>query len=192
MSTSNVCTAIISVSALAILLKGVFIVNQTQQVVITRFGDPVKVISDPGLHFKIPVLEKAIFFDKRIMYISLSALEVTLGDKRRIMVDAFGGYKITNPLRFYQTVYNESGVLTRMDPVVLGSLSSVLGSIELSALLSDARITAMNKIRDEVNRAAKGFGIDVIDVRIRKTDLPPQNSEAICKRMMSERELEAR
>jgi membrane protease subunit HflC len=138
------------------------------------------------------MLETVTFFDKRLMSVELQTLEVTLGDKRRIMVDAFGRYRITDPLRFYQTVRNESGVVLRLNPVVLGSLSSVLGGVELSSLLSDARISAMNKIRDEVNRGAKSFGIDVVDVRIKKTDLPPQNSEAICKRMMSEREREAR
>jgi len=171
---------------------GFFTVNQIEQAVVTRLGEPVRVIKDPGLHFKIPLLEKIIFFDKRLMSIELSALEITLGDKRRIMVDAFGRYRIKDPLKFYQTVYDENGLIIRLNPVVLGSLSSVLGSLGLSSLLSDSRISAMNKIRDEVNKAAKGFGIDVVDVRIRKTDLPIQNSEAICKRMISEREREAK
>ncbi|MDR2157921.1 MAG: protease modulator HflC [Holosporaceae bacterium] len=169
-----------------------FTVNQIEQVVVTRLGEPVRVIKTSGLHFKIPILETIAIFDKRLLSVELSALEITLGDKRRIMVDAFGRYVITDPLKFYQAVGSENGVLNRLNPVVLGSLSSVLGGVELSSLLSDARISAMNKIRDEVNRAAKGFGINVVDVRIRKTDLPPQNSEAICKRMMSEREREAR
>ncbi|MDR3180136.1 MAG: protease modulator HflC [Holosporaceae bacterium] len=175
-----------------VFLDGLFTVNQIEHVVVTRLGEPIRVIKDPGLHFKIPMLERAIFFDNRLMSIELSALEVTLGDKRRIMVDAFGRYRITDPLKFYQTVYNEKGVIVRLNPVVLGSLSSVLGGVSLASLLSDTRIAAMNKIRDEVNKAAQGFGIDVVDVRIKKTDLPPQNSEAICKRMISEREREAR
>jgi membrane protease subunit HflC len=186
-------------SCLAVLFAAVlvfsgmlFTVNQIEQAVVTRFGEPVRIIKDPGLHFKIPFLEEVAVFDKRLLSVELSALEITLGDKRRIMVDAFGRYRITDPLKFYQAVGSERGVLNRLNPVVLGSLSSVLGGVGLSSLLSDARISAMNKIRDEVNKAAKGFGIDVLDVRIRKTDLPPQNSEAICKRMMSEREREAR
>lgn len=191
MSTKNISFAIF-VFLFLCLLDGIYTVNQIEQVVVTRFGEPVRVIKDPGLHMKFPLLEKMTFFDKRLMSIELSALEVTLGDKRRIMVDAFGRYVITNPLKFYQTVYNENGVLERLNPVVLGSLSSVLGSLGLSNLLSDERISAMNKIRDEVNKAAKEFGIDVVDVRIRRTDLPVQNSEAICKRMISEREREAK
>ena len=178
--------------AILLLSDGLFTVLQIEQVVVTRLGDPVRVIKEPGLHFKIPFIETATFFDKRLMSVELSALEVTLGDKRRVMVDAFGRYRITDPLKFYQAVGSEEGVLVRLHPVVLGSLSSVLGGVSLSSLLSDSRIATMNKIRDEVNKAAKGFGIDVVDVRIKKTDLPPQNSEAICKRMISEREREAK
>jgi membrane protease subunit HflC len=190
---NKVTLSVILVVVLFVILgDGIFTVKQIDQAVITRLGDPVRVIKDPGLHFKVPFLETATFFDKRLMNVELSALEVTLGDKRRIMVDAFGRYKITDPLKFYQAVGSESRVLIRLNPVVLGSLSSVLGGVSLSSLLSDTRISAMNRIRDEVNKAAKGFGIDVVDVRIRKTDLPQQNSDAICKRMMSEREREAR
>ncbi|MBE6446974.1 MAG: protease modulator HflC [Alphaproteobacteria bacterium] len=183
---------LIFIGVILLLGDGLFTVLQIEQVVITRFGDPVRVIKEPGLHCKIPFIETATSFDKRLMSVELSALEVTLGDKRRVMVDAFGRYRITDPLRFYQAVGSEAGVLVRLHPVVLGSLSSVLGGVSLSSLLSDNRISTMNKIRDEVNKAAKGFGIDVVDVRIRKTDLPPQNSEAICKRMISEREREAK
>lgn len=178
--------------ALFIIYDGMFTVNQIEQVVVTRLGEPVRVVKNPGLHFKIPFLETVAFFDKRLMSVELSALEVTLGDKRRVMVDAFGRYRIVDPLKFYQAVGSEYGVLSRLHPVVLGSLSSVLGGVSLSSLLSDERISTMNRIRDEVNLAAKRFGIDVVDVRIRKTDLPPQNSEAICKRMISEREREAK
>lgn len=183
---------IVAAVSLLVLAEGLFTVSQIEHVVVTRLGEPVRVVKEPGLHFKTPFFEKIESFDKRLMNVELSALEVTLGDKRRIMVDAFGRYRITDPLKFYQAVGSERGVLTRLHPVVLGSLSSVLGGVSLSSLLSDTRISAMNKIRDEVNSAVKGFGIDVVDVRIRKTDLPPQNSEAICKRMISEREREAK
>ncbi len=183
---------VFAAAAFFVLVDGLFTVSQIENVVITRLGEPVRVVKTPGLHFKIPFVETVAFFDKRLLSVELSALEVTLGDKRRIMVDAFGRYRITDPLKFYQAVGSEHGVLTRLHPVVLGSLSSVLGGVSLSSLLSDTRISAMNKIRDEVNSAVKGFGIDVVDVRIRKTDLPSQNSEAICKRMISEREREAK
>lgn len=192
MNAKNTSIVVAVVLVAFMLIDGLFTVNQIEQAVVTRLGDPVRVVKKSGLHFKVPVLDSVAFFDKRLLSVELSALEVTLGDKRRIMVDAFGRYRITNPLKFYQSVGSEDGVLMRLNPVVLGSLSSVLGNESLSSLLSDSRVAAMNKIRDEVNKAAKGFGIDVVDVRIRKTDLPPQNSEAICKRMISEREREAR
>ena len=192
MNIKKLSSIVIFFVVLVVFSSGLFTVTQIEQVVVTRMGEPVRVIKEPGLHFKIPFVEIATYFDKRLMSVELSALEVTLGDKRRVMVDAFGRYKITNPLKFYQSVGGEAGVLIRLHPVVLGSLSSVLGSMELANLLSENRVFAMNKIRDEVNKAAKGFGIDIVDVRIKKTDLPPQNSEAICKRMMSEREKEAR
>ncbi|MDR3155962.1 MAG: protease modulator HflC [Holosporaceae bacterium] len=191
MTKNRMLPIALSIGVLFTLLECLFTVNQIAQVVVTRFGEPVRIIQEPGLHFKFPLIEKVVYFDKRLMSVELSAMEITLGDKRRIMVDAFGRYIIKDPLKFYQTVYSEKGVLVRLNPVVLGSLSSVLGSVGLSSLLSDTRISAMNKIRDEVNRAAKRFGIDVVDVRIRKTDLPVQNSAAICKRMISEREREA-
>lgn len=187
-----------AIVAFFVFIDGLFTVNQIEQAVITRLGDPVRVIKNPGLYLKIPLLETATFFDKRLMSVELSALEVTLGDKRRIVVDAFGRYRITDPLRFYQSIgggnsyLSERQILVRLHPVVLGSLTSVLGGVSLNSLLSDSRAFAMNKIRDEVNRAAQGFGINIVDMRIRKTDLPPQNSDAICKRMISEREREAK
>lgn len=184
--------AILSVVGLFVLLDGIFTVNQIEQVVVTRMGEPVREIKTPGLHFKIPFIESVAFFDKRLLNVELSSLEVTLGDKRRVVVAAYGRYKITNPLKFYQAVGSERGVLDKLHPVVLGSLSSVLGRVSLSSLLSDTRTSAMDKIKNEVNLAAKGFGIDVVGVRIRKIDLPSQNGEAICRRMISEREREAK
>ena len=114
---------------LFIICDGMFTINQIEQVVVTRFGEPVRVVKEPGLHFKVPFLEMVAFFDKRLMSVELSALEVTLGDKRRVMVDAFGRYRIVDPLKFYQAVGSEHGVLSRLHPVVLGSLSSVLGGV---------------------------------------------------------------
>ncbi|MDR2724455.1 MAG: protease modulator HflC [Holosporaceae bacterium] len=192
MKTKTIFYFIVLFFVFLIFSGTMFTVNQIEQAVITRLGKPVRVINEPGLHFKIPLLEVVAFFDKRLMSVELSALEVTLGDKRRIMVDAFGRYIITDPLKFYQAVGSERGVLDRLNPVVRGSLSSVLGGENLSSLLSETRISVMNRIRDEVNRAVRSFGIVVVDLRIRKTDLPPQNSAAICNRMISEREREAR
>lgn len=191
-SLQKVFYCILLAIVLLAITGGFFTLHQTKQVVITRFGDPIRIIKDPGLYVKIPALEEATFFENRLLSIDLQALEVTLGDKRRIIVDAFVRYKICDPLKFYQSVYNEKGVVHKLNPVVLGSLHSVLGSLGLNTMLSDARISVMNKIRDTVNQAAQRFGINVVDVRIRKTDLPQQNSKSIENRMISERDREAK
>lgn len=179
-------------AAFLLFLQSVFVVKQIEQCVVLRFGEPVRVIQKPGLNFKIPFVEEVYYFDKRLLEIELSALEVTLKDRRRVVVDAFGRYKITDPLLFYQTVRSEYGVKRRLNAVVLGSLRSVLGNLNLPDLLSDARQKVMTKIKESVNLGADNFGIHVIDVRIRKTDLPKQNSEAVFARMISEREREAK
>jgi membrane protease subunit HflC len=177
---------------LFLLSGGVFRVHQIEQALIVRFGEPVRTISDPGLHFKMPFVDEAIFFDKRLLDVDLSALEITLGDRRRVVVDAFCCYRITNPLLFFQTVHDVLGSQRRLTTTILGKLRSVLGNLSLSTLLSEQRASVMCQICDEVNRATSKFGINVVDVRILRTDLPPQNSEAIFNRMISEREREAK
>ncbi|MDR1365583.1 MAG: protease modulator HflC [Holosporales bacterium] len=174
-------------------LSGIFVVRQTEQALIVRFGNPIRVISTAGLHFKCPFLiDEAIFFEKRLLAIDLAELEVTLGDRRRLVVDAFGRYRITDPLKFYQTVRDELGLQRRLTAMVLGSLRSVLGSAHLSTILSDSRSKVMDDLCREVNKSARDFGVDVLDMRIKRMDLPRENTEAICKRMISEREREAR
>lgn len=175
-----------------VLSKTLFTVKQTESAIVVRFGEPIRVIKEPGLKMKTPFMEDVLFFDNRLLDIELSELEITLGDRRRIIVDAFGRYKITDPLLFFQTVKNEIGVKARLSAIVLGSLRSILGSFELSSLLSDERIKIMENIKNLVNESAKSLGINVIDVRIRRTDLPQQNSDAIFKRMISERQREAK
>lgn len=183
---------IIAVLLIFIGINSCFTVLQTENVILVRFGEPVRVIKSPGLNCKVPFIENILYFDNRLLDIELSELEVTLGDRRRIIVDAFGRYKITDPLLFYQTVRDEYGVKARLSTIVLGSLRSILGSRELSALLSDERFKVMEDIKNLVNESAKSLGINVIDVRIKRTDLPQQNSEAIFKRMISERQREAK
>lgn len=184
--------SILAVSFLIVAYDSIYVVNQIEQVVITRFGEPVRVVQNPGLYAKIPFIEFVVPFDKRMMSLELSALEVTLGDKRRLIVDAFGRYVIRDPLKFYQTVYNERGVIQRLNPVFLGSLSGILGNLSLPVLLSEKRVDVMKQIKNDINKSATRFGINIVDVRITKTDLPPQNSEAISQRMISERQREAK
>lgn len=184
--------ALVGVIAVVFVTQSCFIVEQTENAIVLRLGEPVRVQKTPGLKLKVPFIEEVLFFENRLLDIELSELEVTLGDRRRIIVDAFARYVINDPLLFFQTVKNETGVKIRLSSIVLGSMRSILGGLELSSLLSDERFTVMQKIKNLVNDSAKNLGIIVKDVRIRRTDLPPQNSEAIFGRMISERQREAK
>ena len=173
-------------------LMSTFIVHQTEQVIVLRFGNPVRVINEPGLKFKLPLAETLVVFDKRVLDSDPEAEEVIASDQKRLVVDAFARYRIVDPLRFFQTVGNEQGLRARLERVVNGTLRNVIGNVTLTAVLSEERAAIMSEIQKQVQEEAKSFGIDVIDVRIRRADLPQANSEAIFARMKSEREREAR
>jgi membrane protease subunit HflC len=179
--------------ALITLAGTVFTVHQTQQVLITQFGEPVRVIRNPGLNFKIPFVQSVITFDRRLLDFESGGEEVILGDQRRVIVDSFTRYRITDPLLFFQTVgATEQGIRARLNSIVSSSLRRVLGSESLLSVLSDDRTRIMGAIRDQVNGEAERFGIIVTDVRIRRADLPEENTQAILARMQSERERVAR
>ena len=165
-----------------------FTVSQTEIVLITQLGQPVRVIDDPGLHAKIPFVQTAIPFDKRLLDYESPQEEVILGDQRRLIVDSFTRYVITNPLQYYQSVGpTEAGIEARLNSVVTSSLRRVLGNETLLDVLSAQRGRIMGAIRTQVNDEMKGFGVSVQDVRIRRADLPEENTEAILQRMQSER-----
>ena len=165
-----------------------FEVSQTEIVLITQLGQPVRVIQSPGLNFKIPFVQTAIVFDKRLLDYEAPQEEVILGDQRRLIVDSFSRYLITNPLQYYQTVGpTEAGIEQRLNSVVTSSLRRVLGGETLLDVLSAQRSRIMGAIRSQVNEEMKGFGVNVVDVRIRRADLPEENTEAILQRMQSER-----
>ncbi|MBV9785535.1 MAG: protease modulator HflC [Acidisphaera sp.] len=175
----------------AAMLTGatLFTVEQTEQVLITQFGQPVRVIRKPGLHAKIPLVQTAISFDKRLLDYDVPAEEVILGDQRRLIVDSFARYRINDPLRYYQAVGpTEDGIRARLNSIVSSSLRRVLGNEKLLSVLSADRGRIMGQIRNEVNAEMRGFGVAVDDVRIRRADLPQENTEAILSRMQSERQ----
>lgn len=178
--------------AVVVLVVGgstLFTVGQTQQVLITQFGQPVRVITKPGLHAKIPLVQTAIGFDRRLLDYALPPEEVILGDQRRLIVDSFARYKISDPLRYYQAVGpTEAGIQARLNSVVSSALRRVLGNEQLLNVLSSARGRIMATIRDQVNKEMTGFGVSVEDVRIRRADLPEENTQAILSRMQSERQ----
>ena len=170
-----------------------FTVHQTQQVLITQFGEPRRVIQEPGLHWKLPFIQSVISFDRRLLDFDAPGEEVILGDQRRLIVDSFTRYRITDPLRFFQTVgATEAGIRARLNSIVTSSLRRVLGNEPLLSVLSADRTRIMGEIRRQVNEEARQFGIAVEDVRIRRADLPGENTQAILSRMQSERERVAR
>ncbi len=166
-----------------------FTVDQTQQVLITQFGDPVRVIIQPGLHVKKPFVQDVISFDKRLLGVELPGEEVILGDQRRLIVDSFVVYRIKDPLKYYQAVGSgDFAIQGRLSSIVTGSLRRVLGNNTLPQVLSSDRDRIMATIRNEVNAEMPGFGVSIEDVRIRRADLPPENTQAILQRMQSERQ----
>ncbi len=176
-------------AALVVADLSFFEVTQTEIVLITQLGQPVRVIADPGLHVKIPFVQTAIAFDRRLLDFEAPQEEVILGDQRRLIVDSFARYLITDPLQYYQSVGpTEDGIRARLDSVVTSSLRRVLGSETLLDVLSAQRDRIMSTIRGQVNDEMRGFGVKIVDVRIRRADLPPENTEAILKRMQSERQ----
>ncbi|MFZ4409049.1 MAG: protease modulator HflC [Paracraurococcus sp.] len=178
---------------LVIAASSLFAVHQTQQVLITQFGQPIRVVQTPGLNWKVPFIQTVIGFDRRLLDYDAQGQEVILGDQRRLVVDTFTRYRITDPLRFYQTVgATEGGIRLRLGPIVSSSLRNTLGNEPLLSVLSADRARIMGEIRARVNAEARSFGIEVTDVRIRRADLPEENTQAILSRMQSERERVAR
>jgi modulator of FtsH protease HflC len=177
---------------LVVLMSALFTVHQTQQALVLQFGNPKRVITEPGLHVKMPFIQNAIYIDRRVLDFDAESQEVILGDQKRLVVDAFARYKIIDPLRFYQSVGTEELLRGRIDTILDASLRKVLGEVPLFTVLSADRAALMNSIRDQANTEAKQFGIDIVDVRIKRADLPAENSQAIYRRMQTEREREAK
>jgi membrane protease subunit HflC len=177
---------------LFVLFSALFTVKQTEQALILQFGDPIRIIKKPGLKIKIPIIQNAVFYDTRVLDFDAEVEEVILSDQKRLLVDAFIRYKIVDPLKFYQSVGNENGFRARIGGILSGSLRRVLGSDPLEVVLSVDRSELMEKIQEGIDVEAVNFGIKMIDVRIKRADLPKANSEAIFGRMRAEREKEAR
>ena len=188
-------TAIFSVFSIIlffIVISCFFTMNERQQGLVLQFGEPKRVIKESGLHFKIPLIQNVVRYDRRILEYNLPVEEVIAVDKKRMLVDSFARFQITDPLEFYKTVGNEVNVRNRLNSNVISSLRRVVGRVTLDELLSAERSNIMDRIKIEVNDEAKRFGIEVVDVRIRRADLPEANSQAIFERMISERVREAK
>jgi membrane protease subunit HflC len=183
--------AVLLVGAGILVTSAFFIVDQTEQALVLQFGQPERVIRDPGLWFKRPFIQNVIVYDKRVLDFEPPPEEVIASDQKRLVVDTYTRYRIDDPLLFYQTVGTEDGVRARLSAIVSGSLRRVLGNVTLSDVLSEKRAGIMHQIRDDVAVEAKNFGVTVVDVRLRRADLPAENSEAIYARMQSERQQQA-
>lgn len=201
-----------TLSAILIILIGLaaagvymaaYMVRQTDQAIVLRFGEVIKVINafqvndegrvsnEAGLKWKLPVVDEVLLYDKRILDLDSQPLEVIVAGQKRLVVDAFVRYRITDPLKFYQTVRNEPTARQRLGNVLEASVRSVLGSASFEDVVRDKREALMRTIRDQVNSEAKTLGVSIVDVRIKRADLPEANSEAIYKRMQTERQREA-
>jgi membrane protease subunit HflC len=173
------------------LYLSIFIVDQRQQALVLRFGNPVRVITTPGLYYKVPLVDNVAYLDKRILDLDSQPLEVIASDQKRLVVDAFGRYKIVDPLRFFQSLGSTEVADSRLAVILNSAVRRVLGEASFIQLVRDDRADLMTRITEQVDREAKSLGIDVVDVKIRRADLPEANSQAIYQRMQTERQRQA-
>ncbi|MDF1721392.1 MAG: protease modulator HflC [Minwuia sp.] len=186
--------------AIAVILAGlgivgfssVYTVHQTQQALVLQFGAPQRIDTEPGLHFKIPFVQDVVAIEKRILSLDIEPEELITRDQKRMVVDAFSRFKITDPLKFYQAVRTTGQARSRLQPILISTMRGVLGAEEFLTLLSGERSTLMAKIADEMNKKAGDLGVEIVDVRIKRADLPEANKNAIFNRMQTERQREAR
>ena len=176
----------------ATIFFSMFIVKEVNQAIVLQFGEPKRIIVNPGLNFKIPFIQNVVYLDKRILNLDAPSEEVIASDQKRLIVDAFARFKIVDPLKFYISVGDERVARSRLATVINSRIRNVLGQEELQTLLSVDRIKQMELIKEGVNAEAQNFGINIVDVRIKRADLPQANSEAIFRRMQTEREREAK
>ena len=175
-----------------VVYLSLFTVKEINQAIVLQFGDPKKIITTAGLQFKIPFIQNVVYLDRRILSLDPPPAEVIASDQKRLIVDAYARFKIVDPLKFYISVGDERVARSRLATIINSRIRSVLGKQSLATLLSEERSTQMSIIQEGVNVEAEKFGITIIDVRIKRADLPQANSEAIYKRMQTEREREAK
>ena len=178
--------------AFVALWQSVYIVSQVQQAIVLQFGEPIRVVKDAGLKFKVPFIQNVVYYDKRLLNLDPPAQEIVLGDKKRLDVDSFTRYQIVDPLKFYQTVRTEFQAQSKLEEIVNSSVRNVLGRITLQELLSEKRSQIMANISAAVKNDASQIGVRVAEVRIRRADLPIEVLQAINDRMKAERERDAK
>jgi membrane protease subunit HflC len=182
---------VIAIAALVVVWSSLFAVYQTQQALVVRLGNPVAVVSQPGLHVKAPFIDSVITIDRRILDLEAPPQEVIASDQKRLVVDAFARYRIEDALRFYQTLGSINGANSQLSILLNSALRRVLGEVTFTHVVRDQRADLMNRIQKLMDQEARSYGIQVVDVRIRRADLPEQNSQAVYQRMQTERQREA-
>jgi membrane protease subunit HflC len=180
----------VGLAAIAVYASA-FIVHQNEQALVLRFGEPKRVVNTPGLNWKVPLVDSVEIYDKRILDLDSQPQEVTASDQKRLVVDSFARYRIVDPLKFYQTLRYEEGVRSRLGPIIDSAMRRVLGGATFQDVVRDKREDLMNRIAEQVNREGNDFGLEVVDVRIKRADLPEQNSKSVFDRMRAERQREA-
>lgn len=183
---------LLGLAALGLLWNSAYIVYQPEQAIVLQFGEPVRWVKEPGLKFKIPLIQNVVFYDTRLLNLDPPAQEVVLNDKKRLDVDSFTRYQIVDPLKFYQTVKTETQARSKLEEIVNSSLRKVLGQVTLTELLSQQRTQIMADISKTVKKDAEAIGVSVADVRIRRADLPMEVMQAINERMKTERQRDAK
>jgi len=193
MSRLNVILIVLFIALFGTASSALFIVNETQQALVVQFGEPKRTVSEPGLKFKLPFIQDVIFFEKRVLsFIPDEGEEAILKDQKRLKVDTYARFQITDPLRFFQSVRNEVEARKQLDTIIDSALREELGSRAFNDILSEKRNDVTKNIRDQVNIKARTLGMDIIDIQIRRADYPEVTSQAIFARMIAERERIAR
>lgn len=190
----NIKTIVLLVVGLIIVsvgLSSVYIVDEREQAIIVQFGKPKRTVREPGLHIKLPVLEQVIFIDKRTLSLDIPPQEVLASDQARILVDSFARYRIIDPLKRYQAASSDAGAASLLERILQSTVRDILASRPMPEIVSGQRVELMQQIEEITNEQAASFGIEVVDVRLKRVDLPVQNSNAIFRRMETERQQEA-
>ena len=190
-SPRNIIVVLIIFIAFLTFTGAFFVVNETKQAIVLQFGEPRQVISEPGLQFKIPFIQDAVFLDARMLNLDPQPEEMILSDQKRIIVDSFARYRIIDPLKFFQTVRNEATFSDRFGRIINAAVRGVIAQYPLSSLLSEDRSNIMSSIQSQVKKEESSFGVEIIDIRIGRTDLTEQVSNNVYQRMISERDREA-
>ncbi|OSM04397.1 protease modulator HflC [Magnetofaba australis] len=180
------------IAALVLLSQSLFTLHQVEQALIIQLGKPVRAITEPGLHFKLPFIQTVHTFDKRLLVVDDDAQEVLSSDKKNLKVDNYTRWRINNPLEFFKTVRNEFGAESRLRDIVFSNLREVLGQYTMHEIVAGERANLMQQIRESANKQAKNYGIEIVDVRIKRADLPEENKKAVFRRMQTERQRQAK